>query len=300
MNYRMCKIVVQTLLLLLLFTMAAPSSASDLEDAENNDDSLDLFDDDTESKDNGWPLFNIAAGVTYLEADGVLGVRPPNSPPVTIINFDRIGLDESDASHWLTLTWRSRNTRWGAWFSNWRYDVNGQRSWSDDWPLDENISIPVGARLDSRFDANWFVLEATYSFFQNETIDAGIGIGFHIVDLKTDLSAQIDVGDQSVEIYRGDLDTIAPLPNILAYMHWRFHPRWETVMRAGWFGLDYDIYSGAMANAHAMLSFRASERFSLGAGYQFVRLDLDIERKTYQEIYDIDVFGPLLFARFRF
>ena len=298
MKYRKLEILVQALLLLCL--VSAPSFASDVKDAENQDDSLDLFDDDTEYKDSGWPLFNISAGVTYLDANGVLGARPPNGNLVTIIDFDRIGLDESDASHWFTLTWRSKNTRWGAWLANWRYDVNGQRSWPGEWPLDENISIPVGARLDSHFDADWYVLEATYSFFQNEKFDAGLGIGFHIVDLETDLSAHIDVGGQSVEIYRGDLDTLAPLPNILAYLHWRFHPRWETVMRAGWFGLDYDIYSGAMTNAHAMVSFMVSERFSLGVGYQFVNLDLDIERKNYQEIYDIDFYGPILFARFRF
>lgn len=300
MKYRIPDVLVQSLLLLLLFMAPAPSFASDLEDTETHDDSLDLFDNDAEYKESGWPVLSIAVGAAYLGADGVLGARPPNAPPVTIIDFDRIGLDESDSSHWFTLTWRSKNTRWGAWFANWRYDVNGQRNWSGDWPLDENISIPVGARLESQFDADWYIIEATYSFFQNEKIDAGIGIGLHIVDLKTDLSAHIDVGNESVEIYRGDLDTLAPLPNILAYMHWRFHPRWETVMRAGWFGLDYDIYSGSMTNAHAMLSFMVTERFSLGAGYQFVRLDLDIERKNYQEIYDIDFYGPMLFARFRF
>ena len=34
------------------------------------------------------------------------------------------------------------------------------------------------------------------------------------------------------------LDTLAPLPNLLAYLHWKFTPRWNFVGRVGYFSLD--------------------------------------------------------------
>ena len=228
------------------------------------------------------------------------GARPPDSPPITIIDFDRVGLDENDSSHWLTITWRSRTSKWGAWFGNWRYDVSGNRSWEGDWPFDDDVTIPVGAAVESRFDANWYIAEATYSFVQNETIDTGIGFGFHIVDLKTELRAKVSVGNAEIEVAQGDLDTLAPLPNILGYLHWNIHPRWEAIARLGWFGLSYDIYDGQMTNAHALINFSVTDRITLGGGYQFVSLDLDIERKRYREIYDIDFDGPMVFARIWF
>jgi hypothetical protein len=270
------------------------------QDTDDDESQLDLFDEDVEQNQTGWPLLSFSAGVAYLDADGVLGARPPNSPPITIINFDRIGLDESDSSYWLSLTWRSRKSRWGAWFASWSYDVAGERSWDHEWEVSDGLTIPVGARVVSAFDADWYLAELTYSFVQTDKVDAGVGIGVHAVDLDTELTAQIEVGDGRVEIIQGDLNTLAPLPNLVAFASWQILPKWGAIVRVGWFGLDYDIYSGTMANAHFMLNYQATPRFTLGAAYQFVRLDVDIERKHYEEIYDIDFEGPMIFGRFRF
>jgi hypothetical protein len=288
-------------LLAIATTHAAVASNHAVDDgSEATREDIDLFDEDVELTPTGWSRLSIAAGVTYLDADGVLGARPPNRPPVTIIDFDRIGLDEDDASHWFTLTWRSSKSRWGAWFANWRYDVAGMRAWSQEFEIEPGVVIPVGAEVSSTFDADWYIGELTYSFLRSDRVDAGIGIGVHTVDLDTELAARVDVGDGSVEVIQGDLDTLAPLPNVLGYLYWEFLPRWNVVGRLGWFSLDYDIYSGQMTNAHLMLNYRLTERFSLGAAYQFVSLDVDIERKNYREIYDIDFAGPILFLKVRF
>jgi hypothetical protein len=273
------------------------------ESAGENGDSgtaIDVFDSDIEETASGWPRFGVSAGIMSVDADGVLGVRPQNSAPVTIIDFDRVGLDEHDATHWLTLTWRARDSRWGAWFANWRYDVTGSREWDDELTLPGGDMIPVGATVYSSFDANWYIFEATYSFVQTRSVDAGLGFGFHVVDLETDLRALVEVGDGSTEILNGDIDTLAPLPNLVAYTYWKFLPRWSLTGRFGWFSLDYDKYGGQMTNAHVLLNYSFSPRFELGAGYQFLALDIDIERDRYREIYDIDFFGPMLFARVRF
>ena len=259
-----------------------------------------LFEGDPGETSTGWPRLTLAAGVAYLDADGVLAARPPASPPVTIINFDRVGLDEFDSSHWLSLTYRSRNSRWGGWFANWRYDVTGERIWENEWSVSGEQTIPVGAQVTSAFDADWYIAELTYSIVQNEKVDAGIGIGLHAVDLQTDLTARIDVGDDGVEAVQGDLNTLAPLPNFLAYAYWEISPKWNTVARMGWFGLEYDIYSGQMINAHFVLNYQLTPRLGVGAAYQLVRLDVDVERKNYREIYDIDFAGPMFFATFRF
>ena len=93
---------------------------------------------------------------------------------------------------------------------------------------------------------------------------------------------------------------IAPLPNILAYIHWKFAPRWNLVGRVGYFSLDYSDYSGQMTNAHAIVNYELSSRWVLGLGYQFVNLDLDVEKKDFTHVYDIDFAGPMAFVRFSF
>ena len=283
-----------------LCALASPVLAQDAGNSIEEESELDLFDDDVERKKSGWSRLQVSAGVVYLDADGVFAASLPEREPVTIINFDRVGLEETDASHWFSLTWRSANSRWGAWFCNWRYDVSGSRAWETELSIPDYPTVPVGAEVKTNFDANWYVLEATYSFVQTDSVNAGIGIGLHTVDLDTELILQIDIGDGQFEIVQGDLDTLAPLPNVLGYVYWKPAPRWHMVARLGWFGLEYDKYKGQMTNAHYMLSYEVSERFSLGAAYQFVSLDVDVEEERYTQLYDIDFDGPMAFLRFRF
>ena len=56
--------------------------------------------------------------------------------------------------------------------------------WEDSLPVG-GTEIPVGASVTSAFDAKWYILEATYSFYRSDTVDTGIGIGFHVVDIDT-------------------------------------------------------------------------------------------------------------------
>jgi hypothetical protein len=292
---------VKAVLLALGLLLAIPGLAQDSGDAgEPQPEPVDLFDSDVELDEDGWPTLHVALGVTYLDADGVFAARLPDQPPVTVIDFDRAGLDETDASYWFSANWRSSRNRWGAWFASWRYDVTGGRLWEDSLPIPGQPSIPASASVISDFDATWYILEATYSFWQTERLDAGIGFGLHTVDIATSLQARVDVGEEGIEAVQANLDTLAPLPNLLAYVHWRFHPRWRLTGRAGWFGLDYDEFSGSMTNAHLMLSFDLTPRVGLGAAWHFVSLDVDVEKKNYTQVYDIDFAGPMAFLRFSF
>jgi hypothetical protein len=285
--------------LLVLFTLSALAQDDESESTEKVP-GLVLFDEDVERTRKGWPQLHASAGFMYLDADGLYAVRPPGGENVTIIDFDRAGLKESDSSYWLSVNWRSPNSRWGAWFGSWRYDVDGSRIWQDQLELPNGNEVPVGASVTSDFDAHWFILEATYSFYRSETVDTGIGIGLHTVDLDTTITTRLQIGDQEAELISGSLDALAPLPNVLAYVYWKFAPRWRLASRAGYFTLDYDKYGGDMLNAHCMVSYMVSQRWDLGAGYQFVDLDLEIDKTDYVQIYDINFSGPMAFARFNF
>jgi len=285
--------------MLLLFVSPAMAQDSDLGDEEETA-SLDLFDDNEERTDKGWVQFYASIGITYLDADGAYSIRLPGGRDVTIIDFDRVGLNETDSSYWLSLKWRSAHSRWGAWFGSWEYDVTGSRIWEDELKIPDRDPIPVGASVESAFDARWYILEATYSFYRSETVDTGIGFGVHAVDLDTTITTQIELADESAQFISEQFATLAPLPNVLAYLHWKFAPRWSFVGRFGWFGLDYKDYSGEMTNAHTIINFEISPRWALGLGYQFVDLDLEVDKTDHIQDYDINFSGPMAFARFHF
>ena len=291
---------VAVVVFVLLFATAAWPQDSDPDDSPAEVPQLELFDNDVELTRKGWSQFHLAAGFMRLSADGIYSLRFPDGRQLTILDFDRAGLEDTDSSYWLSLNWRARNSRWGAWFASWRYDAVGSRAWDDNLDLGNGVVIPVGASVTSDFDATWYILEATYSFYRSETVDAGMGFGVHTVDLDTQLTARVFIDDEEIEVISGGLDTLAPLPNVLAYTAWKFAPRWMVIARVGYFSLDYQDYSGDMINAHGMVNYAISPRWSLGMGYQFVNLDLDVEKDDYTQVYDIDFAGPMAFLRVSF
>ena len=304
MRSDMLATLVALLLLFPLNLQAQQSGKPTPPQADGNDSTedvstLDLLDEDTEKTEKGWLQFYVLGGFMYLDGDGEYAARLPSGKEITIIDFERAGLKDTDSSYWLTLNWRSANSRWGAWFGSWRFDVTGTREWEDGLSIGE-VEVPVNATVTSDFDAKWYIVEGTYSFYRSKSIDAGIGFGFHVVDIDTNFTVRLRPGEEQSDIVSGRLDALAPLPNFLAYFHWKFAPRWNVVTRYGYFGLDYKEYSGYMANFHAMVNYQVSPRWALGAGYQFVDLDLNIEKKNYTQIYDVQFSGPMAFARFSF
>ena len=150
--------------MLTLMLFARPILAQNAEDEGTADPApnLELFDDDVEHTREGWPQLYVSAGFATLDADGIFSVRGPRGNNVTVLDFDRAGLKESDSSYWLTIKWRSSNSRWGAWFGSWQYDVNGSRIWQNSLPLPNGDEIPVGASVTTSFDARWFILESSF------------------------------------------------------------------------------------------------------------------------------------------
>lgn len=309
MNTGTLHFILLTVLIALLFLHTLNAQAQSPEasapvqtdegDSTDTVSDLDMFEEDTERTEKGWLQLYVSAGFMYLDGDGKFSARLPSGQEVTIIDFDRAGLKDTDSSYWLSLNWRSASSHWGAWFGSWRYDVVGSREWQDSLPIGDT-EIPVGASVTSDFDATWYILEATYSFYRSESVDTGIGFGVHTVDLDTTITARFQIGDREVEVVSKGLDTLVPLPNLLAYLYWKFAPRWNLVGRVGYFSLDYGDYSGQMTNAHAMANYQLSPRWRLGLGYQFVNLDLDVEKADFAQVYDIDFSGPIAFAKFSF
>ncbi len=289
-------LIAYLMLLLTLPVMAQDDKSTSPEEATE----LDLFDEDTEKTKQGWVQLYATFGATYLDADGSYGVLLPDRGYISIIDFDRAGLDEKDGSHWLTLNWRSENSRWGAWFGSWRYNVHGSLELEEELEIPGKDPIPVGVSVYTKFDAKWYIVEATYSFYRSDTVDTGIGFGLHMVDLDTTISARAGLGEGVGEVISERLDVLAPLPNVLAYLYWKFAPQWSLVGRIGWFGLDYDKYSGQMINSHTMFNYEFSSRWSLGFGYQFVDLDLDVDKTDYTQVYNVEFSGPLAYLRYSF
>ena len=168
-------------LIVLLCVLSSPL-ALPAEDGEE-DKTLNLIDSDVEETTSGWPQLSVSLGYMSLDADGSFDVRGPRGHRVTIIDLDRLGVDDDDGTYWATVKWRSRTSKWGAWFGTWNYTGAGMRTWETELEIGDDLLVPVGAAVATEISTDWYILEATYSFVQNDAWDVGIGLGFHVVDI---------------------------------------------------------------------------------------------------------------------
>lgn len=275
-------------------------SAAQVKEPVDDGEPLSLLDADVETTEHGWSRFSASLGYMWLQADGRFEVAVPGRNPIPIIDFDRLGVDDSDGTVTAAMRWRSHDSKWGAWFGYWRFSGAGFRTWADELDLGDGVIVPVGAGVLTELTTDWYILEATYSFIQNERWDAGVGFGVHVVDVGTTLAIGATIGDgQRVETL-STIDTLAPLPNIVGYAQYRLGDRWKISGRYGWFGLSYDDYDGEMTNLIALLQYDVSKRWSIEAGYHFVKLDVDVDEGVYTSIYDLDFNGPTAAISFRF
>ena len=125
----------------------APAKAQEPNPESEVVESLELFDSDAELTDTGWSQLSVSLGAMSLEADGVFSVGLPSGKTVNVLDLDRVGLDKDDWSHWLAIYWRSKQSRWGAWFATWSYDAAGYRVWEDELKIGDGwlrATAPAG------------------------------------------------------------------------------------------------------------------------------------------------------------
>ena len=98
--------------------------------------------------------------------------------------------------------------------------------------------------VDTSFETDFYVAQVGYSLLKNDRAELGIGAGLHLVDLDTSLKVSGAINNKSGSVQSDSSDLTLPLPNILGFGTFAFTPKLSLDGSIGWFGLDYDEYSG--------------------------------------------------------
>jgi hypothetical protein len=248
----------------------------------------------SEDELKGWPRWTIQLGVIDLDTNPRIGVRNDDYQP-PLVDFERFGFTGRETSGWLRTNWRF-GEYWSAEFSAYRYDNSTTRVIDEEFEFDETV-YPVNATVASQLQTDLYVFNLYRSIFRNKKTDIGIGGGFYFVDLDVSLDIQ-GSGPQPLASSRNDF--LAPLPNVVGYANFRLSPRWTWRNRLGWFGLDYDDYSGDMVTLLSSVELAVHENWGVGLGYSLVDLSLDVEEGPRTTTFNIDYDGPYAFITFDF
>ena len=215
------------------------------------------------------------------------------------INFDRVlGMEESARTYFAGYHWRF-GEKWnlGVFYSN--MSADGSRIATTDFTWDGEEYM-AGARVDTKFELDTYLVTANYSFVRNEKFEWGVGLGLHAFDIETTLDVAVKVDEFFEDARRNNSTVLAPLPNLRTYGTWAITPKWEVSGDLGWLSITYDDYDGDYLFFQVMTEYRITERFGIGLSYQVSEIDVSVERRRGEDKFDIDLYGPSLYLTYGF
>lgn len=238
--------------------------------------------------------FSFRLGAYFMNADGTLrSTRDGQS--VDNIDLDTLGIDEDYTSAYFGARWRFAE-RWRLTFNYFGFDSDGKVTGNFDDLDFGDIDVTGFATIKSSFKTEFYVGQVGYSFLKNERAELGVGLGLHVVRLKTKLTASGEVNEVSGTVGSASTDITAPLPDIRAFGTYAFTPKLSLDGQLAYFTLGYDKYSGDLFDAGVNLEYRFTDHFGAGVGYRYLNMKLKIDKSQRTDKYDLDFKGPVVFV----
>jgi opacity protein-like surface antigen len=238
--------------------------------------------------------FTFELGASWMKADGTFSSTRDGEPTDKISTSD-LDIDDTNTQPAFAFRWRFTD-RWRLTFDYLGLDNDGNvRADFDDLEFGD-IKASGFLAVDTKFATDFYIAQVGYSLLKNERAELGIGGGVHVVNFDTALKVSGDIdGIGSGSVQSDKVQLTAPLPNILGFGTYAFTPKLSVDGSVGWFSLDYSDYSGSLLALSASLEYRVTRHFGVGVGYNYLDMDLTID-KSREDTYDLDYKGPVLYV----
>ena len=210
--------------------------------------------------------------------------------PETPIDIEEVGLDTTQTSPWGSVRWRF-GERWAVNFHYDGFDQNGNGTVETEFNFD-GVVFPVGATIDSRLRADAYIADVSYTLWKQRNYELGLGLGVHAFDLDMGISGTISIGDANLEVASAEEELLVPLPNLRIFGTYAFSEKISFSGSAGWLSMSYENYDGDFLYVRGQLEYRLTDRWGVGAGYQYTEVDVEHNRDNGDfEAYDFDLSG---------
>jgi hypothetical protein len=237
-------------------------------------------------------------GIYEQEID-VIGSATRAPLPEIDINFDKVlGLEESSTTAFFGYKW-SFKEKWSLQALYSKMDASGKNVVTKDFNYDGE-EYTVGARLDTDFGLDTYLLAVGYSLIKDDRKEFGVGLGLHALDIESSISAAVGLDGVELVGKRARSELLAPLPNLRAFGTYMITDKWEISASAGWLSINYDDYDGDYLFVTAFTEYRFTERFGIGLSYQVAEIDITHEDSDGKKKFEIDLLGPSIYLTYGF
>ena len=245
-------------------------------------------------------LFEI--GAFSQDADIVMTSTDSPLPPTEIDLIDELGMDDSSTAINAMYRWRFAQ-KWSLSFRYQQLELDGKGAAAKSFNFNGKV-FTAGAFVETEFDMKTYLVDVGYSIVRTDKWDVLVGAGLHAFDFDTSISGLAFVnegGGNIVEQFaRAKADVLAPLPNLRLGAIYMINPRWEVNASAGWLSLEIDKIDGEYTYLDIGTDYRFTEKFGIGASYQFAKIDVTSTDGNSVDKLDLEFTGPSIYFTYGF
>jgi len=219
---------------------------------------------------------------------------PGTNVPGTAVSLeDDLGLSDRKGTPYVLLGMRLSQS-WRLEFEYYQLNRTASKQLGRDihWG---DVTFPLSATLTSKFDSDIYRLTAGWSFYRTPQAEAGLAIGLHVTDFKTQLSGQGN-GPLGLSFQREQKDLMAPLPTVGAYGNYMFSEKWIVRGRIDYLSLNYQDYNGKLTNVLGAVEWRFTKNWGAGLGYRYVDYQVESSKSNFHGEVNYKFKGPTLYV----
>ena len=214
------------------------------------------------------------------------------------IDFNgRFGLSRSDSLASAEFGWRYTD-RWSARLQYFESGRSGTAVLGEDIEFGD-VVFEQGSSVSMSSGVDIFRLFFARELSTKEDRSYGVGAGLHRLGFDLTLSGDIVANGQPVIDQSRGVSATAPLPNIGGWYSWAPSQKWVVSGRVDWLAASINDYDGRLLNGSFGVDYLLSKHFGIGAKYQAVRLNLDVDRTDWQGSMELNFEGTYLYLSAR-
>lgn len=232
-----------------------------------------------------------------------ISLNADDGTPGNDVDFERdLGFSDQQIRPLFLATWRAS----ASWMFQLDYLDLDRRSTKTlekeiEWPPGEGGEYyPVGATVSSFLEYRSSRISAAYIFRTSKKSELALALGFHLTQLSAGIGLQLEIGEGE-GVREPDLELpIIPLPTAGIYWGIRLSDDWLLRLRADYFALSYDGYSGSLTSARVEGIYDFTEHWGLGVGLNYYELSLKADKENFRGNLDFGYWGPSAYVRYVF
>jgi len=242
------------------------------------------------------PKFWLEAGIYLPEAETEIGLFEPDRSRGTLVTLeDELGFKNDTTSVDLTLGAKLDDEFFTeASFFGVRRDTSVTL---DETIEVEDVTYPIGASVDSKFETDIYRLSVGYRFIANDKWELSALLGAHVTDFAFRVVGEATVGGQQSTDVESGRKVLAPLP--VVGLQAKFRPiKWlELRARGDVFDIEVGAYDGRLVNLEASATAAITRNIAAGVAFRSTDYRVRVNQDSYAANLDYRLEGLRLFVR---